>query len=537
MPGRIRRWNGWGFEGEVFPLAEPLRAWLDGSLGRGDGLRAVSEGEVPVPPARPLPVPPQVAVDDGPSARLRHACGQSFPDLVALRRGTPRAFPDAVFRPADAAEVGDVLRWAAGSGVGVVVRGGGTSVVGGVTVTAGDRPTVVLSLERLAGLVSLDATSGLAAFGAGTPGPEVDAALAPHGFRLGHEPQSYELSTVGGWIAARSAGQRSTGIGRIEALLAGVEVVTPRGAWHLPARPASAAGPDLRQLVLGSEGRAGVITEATLRVRPLPAVEEGCSVLLPGWEAGVAVCRTLMQRGVPVEVLRLSDVDETAFAVAVLHLSAPLRRAFAWLLRRRRFRRGCILLLGWAGGEAEVGEARARAAATWREAGGVSLGARGWRGWRRDRFQHPYLREALFEEGWGLDTFETAAPWSLLDGIHRVVTDAVAAAAARLGTRCALLCHLSHAYRDGASLYFTFLWPLRAGEEVAAWGTLKEAATAALLAAGGTVTHHHGVGTMHEPWVAAEWGAPGCAALEAALAALDPSGTMNPGVLIREGGC
>jgi alkyldihydroxyacetonephosphate synthase len=374
----------------------------------------------------------------------------------------------------------------------------------------------------------------LATFRAGTLGPEVEAALAPHGLRLGHEPQSFELSTVGGWVAARSAGQRSTGIGKIEELLAGLELATERGLWRLAAQPASAAGPELRRLLVGGEGRLGVITAVTLRARPLPEVEDGVAVLLPGWGAGAELARTLLQAGVPLEVLRLSDPAETGFGVSLTRLSPLAARASRVVFSLRRYRHGCLLLLGWAGSAQEVALARNAAARLWREAGGLALGRSGWRRWRADRFRHPYLRDELLSAGWGTDTLETASPWGSLGGLYGAVRDAMHRAAETHGFHVAVLCHLSHAYRDGASLYFTFLWPLRGGHEVDQWGALKAAATEALLDAGGTLSHHHGVGTMHAPYLEREIGREGVAALRALSHGLDPRGTLNPGVLLSE---
>jgi alkyldihydroxyacetonephosphate synthase len=531
MPGRERRWNGWGFAGEGFPVPESVRAWLAARVGAGEPLPVVGEGEIVVPPARALPdFPVATAVDPG--ARLRHVCGHAFRDLVSLRTGQIAAFPDAVCFPESAEQVVEVLRVASAEGVAVIPRGGGTSVVGGVTVRRDSRPTVVLALERLRGIVSIDTKSQLTSFLAGTLGPEVEATLAPHGLRLGHEPQSFELSSVGGWVAARSAGQRSTGIGKIEGLVAGLQLATERGLWRLAAQPASAAGPELRRLLIGSEGRLGVITEATLRVRPLPEVEDGMAVLLPGWGAGVELVRALLQAGVAVEVVRLSDSDETSFGMSLTRLSPLAARASRVVFGLRRYRQGCLLLLGWAGDAQEVALARNAAARIWRAAGGLALGRSGWRRWRTDRFRHPYLRDELLSAGWGTDTLETAAPWASLDAVYGAVRESMQRAAEAQGFRVAVLCHLSHAYPDGASLYFTFLWPLRRGREVDQWGALKAAATEALLSAGGTISHHHGVGRMHAPYLEREIGREGVAALRALAAALDPRGILNPGVLL-----
>ncbi len=531
MPERERRWNGWGFTDERVPVPEPARAWLGVRLGAGDPLPAVREDEVSIPPPRPLPSFAATTLTDAP-VRLRHACGMSFPDLVALRSGTVAACPDAVCFPADAEEVAGLLRTAARSGLAVIPWGGGTSVVGGVTVSAGGPPTVVLALDRLRGLAALDAPSQLATFRAGTLGPEVEAALAPHGLRLGHEPQSFELSTVGGWVATRSAGHRSTGIGKIDDLAAGFELATPRGPWRLPARPASAAGPELRRLVIGSEGRLGVITEVTLRVRPQPEHRDGVAVLLPGWAAGVDVCRQLVQNGPVPEMLRLSDVEETAFGFALVELPRLSAGARDVLLRLRRFRHPCLLLAEWDGGAQEVTLARQAAARAWREAGGLALGRSGWRRWLAERFRQPYLRDSLLSAGWGVDTLETATTWTNVAELHVAVREAILAAGTAGGFAAVTLCHISHAYTDGASLYFTFLWPLAKGRELTQWRALKSAATEALLDHGGTLTHHHGVGTMHAAYLERENGREGVAALRALAAAFDPEGVLNPGVLL-----
>lgn len=535
MSASRRRWNGWGVEGESVPLPTSAAAWLEARVGRGTPTPPVAEASLRLPPPRTVPRFVSATAGDD-STRLRHACGQSFPDLVALRSGTVAAFPDAVLFPVAEDEVVADLAAAARAGVRVVVRGGGTSVVGGVTVSRSATPVVVMALEELRGLVALDPTSLLATFRAGTTGPEVEAALAPHRLQLGHEPQSFEFSTVGGWVATRSAGQRSTGVGKMDDLLAGVEVATAEGLWRLPALPASAAGPELRRLVLGSEGRLGVITSATLRVRRRPPRETGTTVLLPSWDAGIAACREILQARLPVDVLRLSDEAETSFARSLLPLSSLAQALSTLVFSRPRFRYACALLIGWTGTGEEVADAESRCAAIWRAHEGFSVGRGGWKRWRAERFRHPYLRDVLLNEGWGVDTLETAAPWSGLPALADAVRAALRAAADGAGLPVAVLCHLSHAYRDGASLYFTFFWPLAAGREVEQWQCLKTAATDALTAAGGTVSHHHGVGTMHRPYLVREVGRQGLAVLAAAVHAMDPGGSLNTGVLVADDG-
>jgi alkyldihydroxyacetonephosphate synthase len=518
-----------------------MRRWLGDRLGRLGALerrRAVDPGAIPVPPPRPLPELPAATSRDS-LDRLRHARGQGLPDVVRLRAGAVPAFPDAVVRPADAAEVEGVLAACAAAGVRVVPRGGGTSVTGGVNVLAGPAPAIALDLGALSGLVRLDAESGLAAFGAGTLGPRLEADLGRHGLTLGHFPQSWEFSTVGGWAATRSSGQESLGCGSIADLVAGLELVAPGGRLSLPAMPASAAGPDLRALVLGSEGRLGVITELTVRVRRRPVARRAEGWLVPSWDAGVAVVRELVAGGAPLGMIRLSSPEETETAMAVGlrgRLWGPLARG--WLRLRGARPGACLLLAGATGAPGDrpeaPREALAAAGAAARRRGAVALGARPGRRWLADRFRHPYLRDALLDLGVATDTLETAAPWSALARLEAAVRGALAAAAAGEGEEVAVLCHLSHPYRDGASLYFTlfFRCPADAEEAVARWARLKRAATAALVGAGGTLSHHHGVGSWHAPWYPREAGEAGVRLLAAAARELDPAGVLNPHVLL-----
>ncbi len=549
---RPRRLGGWGFTGETFTPSAELLGWLGERIGPpGEPFPAFDAATqaAPVPVALPgLGVPASRSVLD----RLAHARGQGLPDLLRLRSGTVPALPDAVVRPGDDDTVGAVLRAAAGAGVRIVPRGGGTSVTGGVTVVPGDAPVICLDLADLAGLDSLDETSGLATFGAGTTGPALEAALAAHGLTLGHFPQSFELSTLGGWIATRASGQESLGYGSIQDLVAGVDLVAPVGRLSLPALPASAAGPDLRQLVLGSEGRLGVVTRATVRVRPRPETLRAAGTLMPSWEAGLAAARALVRERVPLTLLRLSDEPETEVALAVglggAHWLRPVLRGYLGLrglLRLGGFEGlggigghrsgwGCLMLTGAAGTDRAVDEALDRAAAVLRRHGGVSLGERPGRTWVRDRFRHPYLRDALLDRGIATDTLETAAPWSRLPALADAVRRAVTGALANDDERVAVLCHLSHPYPDGSSLYFTlfFRCPRDPDAAISRWATIKRAATEALVAAGGTVSHHHGVGTAHAPWLEPEIGPDGRRLLAAAASAFDPAGILNPHVLL-----
>jgi alkyldihydroxyacetonephosphate synthase len=455
-----------------------------------------------------------------------------------MRTGTVTAFPDAVLRPQDEAEVERLLAVCVREGVRVVPWGGGTSVTGGVNTPSHDDETAVvaLNLERLAGLEHLDRASGLATFGAGTFGPALEAALEPEGLTLGHFPQSWELSTLGGWIVTRSSGQESLGYGDIDEMVAGVDIVAPAGRLSLPAFPSTSAGPDLRELVLGSEGRFGIVTRATVRVRRRPEEIVITGTLLPSWKEGLLASRELLQSGVALDLLRLSDAKETAVALTLgLRGSQPFASLIhRWLSFRGVTEEACMMLYGVVGDTSTVHRRRGDAGAILNRHGAVTLGTAPGRRWLADRFRHPYLRDSLLDAGFATDTVETAAPWSQLPALAETVRRAVVATLAAENERGAVLCHVSHPYRDGASLYFTIFYrcPTDSDEAVALWAKLKRAATSAIVDAGGTLTHHHGVGSWHAPWLEREVGHQGIRVLTATAATLDPSSILNPHVLL-----
>jgi len=519
---RRRRLGAWGFEGVDYPVPAPLLSLLNERLGASVGLPRAAPSRFEVPPPQRLPE----ALGGGsqePLDRLAHARGQGLTDLVRLRTGTVPALPDAVLWPSSEAEVEAILRACAAAGVRVIPWGGGTSVTGGVNVVPGDEPLVSLDLERLSGLVDLDERSGLATFLAGTFGPEIEAVLGARGFTLGHFPQSFELSTLGGWIATRASGQESLGYGGIERLVAGLDVVAPAGKLLIPAFPASAAGPDLRQVVLGSEGRLGVVTRATVRVRRRPPALVVKGTLLPSWEEGIEGAREIVQRRVPLDLLRLSDAAETEVG---LMLSLRKDRAMGRIVRRLLSLRGvteksCMMLCGATDDALEASSAILKAH------GGVGVGASPGRKWLADRFRHPYLRDSLLDSGYATDTLETAARWSRVGELYERVRRA-------FEEPVLVLCHISHLYEDGASLYFTFFFrcPRDPEEATSRWASLKRAATAAILAGGGTLSHHHGVGMWHAPWYESEVGRDGLRLVEKVAAAFDPTGILNPHVLL-----
>jgi alkyldihydroxyacetonephosphate synthase len=437
-------------------------------------------------------------------ARVLRCRGKSYLDLLAQRAGQCEDAPDAVVAPADHDAVLAVLQACNEAGVAVVPFGGGTSVVGGVEPLRGPFESVIsLDLARMES-VSVDARSLVATLGPGLRLPEADRALAAHGLTLGHVPQSYEWATVGGCVATRSAGQASTGHGRIDENLIAVRVATPLGELATRDAPASAAGPELRQLVAGSEGVLGVITAVSLRAHR--AVEERYEGwLLPDFETGCDALRQLEQAGLAPSVARLSDEEETRTALALAGASSLVRRVAG---------ERCLLILSSHGREA---------GRVLRAAGARYATRKPGERWAHSRFDGPHLRDDLLDRGVMVETLETATSWSNLAALREVVRGALPG--------LLVGCHVSHLYATGASLYFTVLGR-RSDEPVAQWRALKAAASEAIVAAGGTITHHHAVGRDHAPWMAAEVGELGLGVLQALKDRCDPAGIMNPGKLL-----
>lgn len=531
---RRRRLGGWGFEGENFEPSPQLTEWLTANVGTPGPALDDTNLSIPGTRPRPLPLAPsEICTED--RDRLFHARGQGLVDVIRLRSGTVTALPDAVARPATPDEITGIFKACSGTGIRIVPWGGGTSVTGGVNVPSGCQPVISVDLERMTGLRDFDPISGLAVFGPGTTGPQVESALGEHGFTLGHYPQSWELATVGGWAATRSSGQESLGYGRIEDMVAGMEVVAPAGRWRLPALPGSAAGPDLRHLVMGSEGRLGIITEATLRTRPKPDRTVVQAYLAPDLGRGLDGIRALMWSDLPLCMLRLSDAPETEVAMAIgLGTSrfAPLAQGY---LRLRGIKdQACLILVGASGSELEVADALEGARSIVSSHRAVSLGRGPGRHWRRDRFRHPYLREALMDRGWATDTLETAVPWSQAAHCRTEVRRALETALGDLGEKTAVLCHVSHPYIDGTSLYFTFFFRNASDPEatIERWARLKRAASDALVRSSATISHHHGVGVWHAPWLRNEAGGLGLDVLGDAARRMDPEAMLNPNVLL-----
>ncbi|GAA3137736.1 FAD-binding oxidoreductase [Streptomyces echinatus] len=523
-------WNGWGDPAKAAPLPETVTGLLRDLLGVKPQTTPALALEDVRPPATTAESAALKALADAvggdehvrtdPESRVRHTRGKSTPDLLRMRAGDLADVPQAVVLPAGHDEVLAVLRACAAHGLAVVPFGGGTSVVGGL---APQRSAfVALDLRRMNGLLDLDPVSRTATLQPGLRAPEAEALLAEQGFTLGHFPQSFEWATIGGFAAARSSGQASAGYGRFDEMVLGLTVATPEGTLETGRAPRSAAGPDLRQLVLGSEGAFGVITSVTVRIRPLPEVRVYEGWRFGSFEEGAAALRRLAQDGPRPTVLRLSDETETLIGLAQPDaIGADLAQGGA----------GCLAIAGYEGTPEDTAHRRERAAAVLTACGGTLVGAEPGERWAHGRYSAPYLRDALLDVGAFAETLETAAFWSRVPDLYTAVRTALTDTLTEAGTPPLVMCHISHVYENGASLYFTVV-SAQGEDPVAHWTPAKHAANEAVLAAGGTISHHHGVGTDHRDWYVREAGPLGISALRAVKRRLDPEGLLNPGVLL-----
>ncbi|WP_163802063.1 FAD-binding oxidoreductase [Mycolicibacterium sediminis] len=523
-------WNAWGDPAAAKPLSDGIRTLLNQALGVDTTPRPEpSIDEVRLRPSalsatdaaglRDLVGDAHCVSDD--RDRLLRAGGKSTLDLLRRRDTGVQDAPDAVLLPADEDEVAAVLAYCAQRSIAVVPFGGGTSVVGGVDPARGDLKAVVsLDLRRLDRLHSLDGTSGEAVLGAGVTGPDAERLLGERGFSLGHFPQSFQFATIGGFAATRSSGQDSAGYGRFDDMVRGVRVVTPAGVLDLGRAPASAAGPDLRQLIVGSEGAFGVITAVRVRVHPVPEATRYEAWSFPDFTTGATALRAVVQNGAGPTVIRLSDEAETGVNLATTEA-----------IGEQTVTGGCLAITVFEGTAAHADSRHAETRALLKAQGGTSLGEAPARAWEHGRFGAPYLRDSLLSAGALCETLETATTWSNLSTLKAAVTEALTTSLGESGTPALVLCHISHVYPTGASLYFTVVAGQR-GNPIEQWRAAKAAASEAMVRCGATITHHHAVGADHRPWMRDEIGDLGVEVLRAVKSVLDPAGIMNPGKLI-----
>jgi len=518
-------WSRWGDPAHAGPLAESAFALVDTFIGTTP-TPAVDVAEVRLTDPLPDELLDELAAIVGAEnvltdheSRLHRTRGKSTPDLLKLRAGDGSDSPDAVVRPGTHDEVAALIDWAVRRHVAVVPFGGGTSVVGGLAAQReGFAGVISLDLLRFDKLVEVDHTSMTAVLEPGLRGPAAEALLAAEGVTLGHFPQSFQYASIGGFAVTRSSGQSSAGYGRFDSLVVGLKVATPQGTLELGNSPANAAGPDLRELVMGSEGAFGVVTAVRVRVRPLPEVRTYEAWRWSSFAEGTAAMRTLAQSGVMPTVLRLSDENETA-----INLAKP-----AEVGQSGSESGGCLMVTGYEGTPAAVDAKRLAVTALLTSLGGENQGPDSGQAWADGRFHGPYLRDSLLDVGVLVETMETVTFWSNLDHVYTSVKDALVSS---LGAATLVLCHISHVYETGASLYFTVATKA-SDEPLPQWDVAKQAASAAMVRNGASITHHHAVGQDHKPWLAEEIGPVGVEMLRAVKERIDPTGVLNPGVLI-----
>jgi alkyldihydroxyacetonephosphate synthase len=524
------KWNAWGDPAEAKPLSEGIRSLLRQAIGIEES--AETELEPDQVRLRPSALSPAdrdglaaiigaeyCGVDD--RARLLRAGGKSTLDLLRRKDSGVQDAPDAVLLPGSDDEVAAILRFCADHSIAIVPFGGGTSVVGGVDPIRGDFKAVVsLDLRRLNQLHSLDEISGEADLGAGLTGPDAERLLGERGYSLGHFPQSFQFATIGGFAATRSSGQGSAGYGRFNDMVRGLRTVTPAGVLDLGRAPESAAGPDLRQLMIGSEGVFGIITRVRVRVHPVPEATRYEAWSFPDFTTGADALRAVVQTGTGPTVVRLSDEAETGVNLATTES-----------IGEQKVTGGCLAITAFEGTAAHVESRHAETRALLQARGGTSLGEAPARAWDHGRFGAPYLRDSLLSAGALCETLETATNWSNVAALKAAVTEALTTSLAESGTPALVLCHISHVYPTGASLYFTVVAGQR-GNPIEQWRNAKTAASDAMMRTGATITHHHAVGADHRRWMRDEVGDLGVAVLRAVKATLDPAGILNPGKLI-----
>ena len=548
----MMKWWGWGDPDIRFPMADKPKLWP--WIRQKLGIVSPSPTEVPIDLSSIHMAPSRASAEllaelgkilpnDGialdPLQRLLHSYGKSFPDLVCVRAGAIRRPPDAVLLPDSHEQVEALVTLAHERNVCLIPFGGGTNIVGGINPEAEEpRPVLTLSLRKMNRLLSLDPGSRVATIQAGALGPKLEADLAAQGYSLGHYPDSFEYSTLGGWLATRSAGMQSDAYGRIEDMVVSIKMATPMGTIVTKAVPASSVGPDLNRLILGSEGILGVITEATMRIHKSPAVKDYRGYLFKSFADGVRAIQECLDRGFAPSMIRLQDCGETELA---FHMKAPTAGLAGWIqnavkrwLNSRGYSAPCILIVGFEGEEKSIADRRRYALRILKKHGGFGLGSSVGNTWSKDKFNIPYLRDYIMDYGCMADVAETSTLWSKVLPLYDATVEAVRARFHQDDGTGYIGCHISHTYETGACLYFTFAARQPKGKELEHYYDYKRLVTDTILRLGGTLSHHHAVGIEHRPWVTQELSAAGIRALYALKDSLDPQHVLNPGKLLPQ---
>lgn len=544
------KWYGWGLVNKTFDLSRRHNFWpfLREKLeSTGDQTSyPINLSDIKLSPsnsslaAKFEPILGSKPLRNDDLARITHSMGKSYLDLVKIRKGQIQNPPDFVLYPKTENQVLEILRLASDLKVAVIPFGGGTSVVGGIEALkdSGHKSVLSLDLSQLNQVISIDDISLLATIEAGMLGPALEQALQSKGYTLGHYPQSFEFSSLGGWIAARSAGQQSNKYGRVEDMVSSLTIANPIEIISTLDAPASAAGPSIKQMLIGSEGLFGVITKAKMRIHKAPSIKNYRGLLFKDFFSGAQAIRTIIQSGFEPATIRLSDELETgAFMKMRPESESILEKALSssvkWYLKNRGYNHSpCLMILGFEANDNSIKKDIKAALEICKEFDGLDLGTRVGQHWYKDRFALPYLRDTLLDHKIMIDTLETATTWSNFSSLYKAVQKTLMDSIKNTGASPMVFCHISHSYHDGASLYFSFL-AKQIGDEVKQWHEIKKATSDAIIKNGGTISHHHGVGRDHAPWAQQEHGKLAIAALNSVKQVFDPQGILNPGKLIK----
>ena len=550
-----QKWWGWGVEGIAFQHEN--KPGFAPFVREAIGLDLHSPAGQP-PSFEDLDVPAS-QLDDTLGARLReivgdhqvsaedmnrvvHTYGKGLRDLVRVRAGDLPRVPDVVVYPANSDEVRAVVDAVVDADGVLIPFGGGSNISGSLTPQSGEKRVVVsLDMGRMNRVLEIDADAGLALIQAGGLGPDLEAQLNGQGWTMGHQPDSFKHSTLGGWIATRSSGMQSDKYGDIADITRGMSVVLPGKVVQLRPLPSTSTGPSVREMIIGSEGRLGVITEAWVHVHRLPENREVIAYLFPNWAAGLAAMREISTSDAEPSITRVSDAAETGFSLATRKesksLSSKVGEGLFEVLRRRGWdlEKVCISYIGYEGGSARVRADKSVVGKIVSSNGGIKLGKGPGAMYDQKKFDTPYLRDFLLDRGALGDVSETAAPWSRLGEVYTATVRAARAAFDELGVHGFVMCHLSHSYHSGACLYFTFAFPPQQdAEPLAQYDVVKSAIQQSFVDHGGTLSHHHGVGTDHAPWMEQDISEPGVDLMVGLLSSADPGRNLNPGTLIPE---
>jgi alkyldihydroxyacetonephosphate synthase len=528
------RWNGWGYDNIYIHIPSKAKELLSDIIGPGTRQKdyPLNEYLKNVPPSR-LSAHPLITTSR--RERLFHAHGQSMPDWIALRGGTLARFPDGVAFPENVEQIQELIHYANNKGVIIIPYGGGTSVVGHLTVPDEKRPVLSISLQRFNRMIAFDPRTRLATFEAGIKGPEIERHLNSQGFTLGHFPQSFDFSTLGGWTVTRSSGQQSLKYGSIEGLFAGGQMLTPVGKIDIFPFPSSAAGPDIKHLIMGSEGRMGILTHVTVKVSSIPEKDDVHGIFFPSWKNALEAVREIMGKGIPLSMLRLSNPRETETTLALAG-----NKRLIWILKQYLKIRGvpdkgiCIVLIGFAGSSRMVSTAYKEISSHFKKFKGVWVGRSLGKAWKKNRFRAPYFRNSLWDLGYAVDTLETAVTWDKVTQTMEHVEKVLEQGLMISGEKVYAFSHLSHVYTTGSNIYTTFLFHLADTPEktLMRWNILKKAASQAVINDCGTISHQHGIGIDHLPYLSAEKGTLGMELIQTICSHVDPDKKMNPGKLI-----